>query len=74
MPDVKAAQGCKRACTLSHWQKASPQALFIVVTGGYARIIKKESGVQMSTLTNKLLIELAENGLIWRINGISQIG
>ena len=55
MPDVKAAKGCKRACTLSHWQKASPQALFIVVTGGYARIIKKESGVQMSTLTNKLL-------------------
>jgi hypothetical protein len=55
VPDVKAAQGCKRACTLSHWQKASPQALFIVVTGGYARIIKKESGVQMSTLTNKLL-------------------
>ena len=57
MPDVKAAQGCKRARTLLHWHTASPQALFMVVTGGYARIIKKESGVQMSTLTNKLLSE-----------------
>jgi predicted amino acid-binding ACT domain protein len=39
---------------LSHWQKASPEALFMVVAGSYARNIKRKEGVQMSTLTNKL--------------------
>ena len=55
MRNVKPIKVRKRARSLSYWHKASPQALFIVVTGGYSGIIKKESGVQMSTLTNKLL-------------------
>lgn len=56
MPNVKMTSGCKRAGTLSHWQKASPEALFIVVAGSYAGNIKRDTGVQMSTLTNKLLV------------------
>ena len=55
MPNVKTVQVCKRACSLSHWQKASPQALFIVVTGGYARNIERKRSVKTRTLTKKLL-------------------
>ena len=55
MRNVKPMKACKCACSLSHWQKASPQALFIVVTGGYARTIERKRSVKTRTLTNKLL-------------------
>ena len=35
--------------------KGSTQALFIVVTGGYARNIERKRGVKKRTLTNKLM-------------------
>ncbi len=55
MRNVKPIKACKRACSLSHWKKASPQALFIVVTGSYARNIERKRSVKTRTLTNKLL-------------------
>lgn len=60
VPNVKTVQVCKRACSLSHWQKTSPQALSIVITGGYAQNIERKRGIKTRTLTNKLLQGIAQ--------------